>query len=47
MFLKVPKPDCGSLRKQFQRELAEDLRYERIQRDPEYREHIRKCIESE
>jgi hypothetical protein len=47
MFLKMERPDYNSLRKKFQRELAEDLRYERIQKDPSYREHLKKQIESD
>lgn len=47
MFVKMERPDYISLRKKFQRELAEDLRYERIQKDPRYREHLKKIIESD
>jgi len=47
MFLKMERPNYTSLRKKFQRELAEDLRYARIQKDPNYREHLKKMIESD
>jgi len=47
MFVKIERPDYTSLRKKFQKELAEDLRYERIQKDPKYKERIKKMIESE
>jgi len=45
MFLKRESPTYTSLRKKFQRELSDDLRYERLQKDQNYKDHVRKKIE--